>query len=58
MEADPTTDTLALNAFRRLANLFREAAVEQWGPVTARDRALHEAGEVVDEIADLILGDV
>ena len=54
----PGTDVLALAAFRRLANALREAAVEVRGPVAARDSALHEAGQAVDELADLILAEV
>lgn len=53
----PTTDVLALNAFRGLATALRAAAVELRGPVLARDSALHTAGDYVDELADLILAE-
>lgn len=55
--ADPT-DALVLAAFRRLANALREAALESRGPIVARDSALYEAGQAVDEIADLICDEV
>lgn len=53
----PEVDVLALAAFRRLANALRAGAVELRGPVLAPDSALHEAGQAVDELADLILAE-
>jgi hypothetical protein len=53
----PEYDVLALAAFRRLANALREAAVELRGPTLARDSALYEAGQAVDELADLVIAE-
>jgi hypothetical protein len=51
-------DQKVLAAFRRLATALRRSAVELRGPVLGPESGLHEAGQAVDELADLMAIDV